>query len=688
MRSCYPHPKTNTFINLSKHKLTPEETEILKLGPSFVSQPPSLNTPKTKRHLSKLIFNIPTLNQTLSDIVNVRLDFKLNSSEKEALNKLKCNPNIVITEADKGDTWVILNKLDYVFECNRQLSDSNIYRPLDHSFSTNNVKLFNNCLRKMLADKEISKTQFLKLSTKTEDIHTRIFYILPKIHKPLNNWTVKEVIPTGRPIIGNTCTEDTAICKYIDSFLQPIVSKQKHILSNSDHLMHLISNYQCSTSTYLFTLDVASLYTNIPISEGLETVKYYFNKYPNVSRPDESILKLLSISLYKNDFYFNGQYYRQIKGVAMGKQYAPNFANLYMCKWEHSILHDLPGPKPKRWYRYIDDIFCIWEDSLINLEHFISLANNFNPNIQLTCKSSFTDIQFLDLIIFKNLQNSFSTMVYLKPTSSLRLIHPRSLHPNHTKTGVIFSQLLRFYKNCTFFDDFQSQTNFLFSALKDQGHSRTSLRHIKQNLYCHVNFKISDNQLLLKGFHPCINKCHICVNHGIYQSSIAYNGGAKIITQYMTCSTSNVIYIILCQLCNLIYVGETSKTVKMRISQHLSAIKLKYSTVVSEHFNLPNHSITDLKFFTLINNSNWSEEKRRLTESKWIKKLNSIKPSGLNTDSKCKSIQYITLPFKGKQSVPSSVSNLLNDNLKTSFNTGTPLRVLFSHKHKIAREGD
>lgn len=35
---------------------------------------------------------------------------------------------------------------------------------------------------------------------------------------------------------------------------------------------------------------------------------------------------------------FNGQYYLQIKGTAMGKRFAPAYANIYMAEWEKTTF--------------------------------------------------------------------------------------------------------------------------------------------------------------------------------------------------------------------------------------------------------------------------------------------------------------------------------------------------------------
>lgn len=61
----------------------------------------------------------------------------------------------------------------------------------------------------------------------------------------------------------------------------------------------------------------------------------------------------------RNDFIFNEKFYLQIKGTAMGKRFAPAYANLYMANWEEEALTKCVH-KPLCYLRYLDDIFGIW----------------------------------------------------------------------------------------------------------------------------------------------------------------------------------------------------------------------------------------------------------------------------------------------------------------------------------------
>ena len=86
-------------------------------------------------------------------------------------------------------------------------------------------------------------------------------------------------------------------------------------------------------------MDVTSLYTNIPNHEGLVAVaRSLINEQPKFTITYQSLLELLRLVLYKNNFKFNEEHYLQIGGTAMGTKVAPSLANLFMGRLEEKLL--------------------------------------------------------------------------------------------------------------------------------------------------------------------------------------------------------------------------------------------------------------------------------------------------------------------------------------------------------------
>lgn len=61
--------------------------------------------------------------------IQIRYD-NLSREDRDALRDLQTDMSIVIKPADKGGAIVIQNNVDYVQECERQLSDSDFYEKL------------------------------------------------------------------------------------------------------------------------------------------------------------------------------------------------------------------------------------------------------------------------------------------------------------------------------------------------------------------------------------------------------------------------------------------------------------------------------------------------------------------------------------------------------------------------------
>ena len=115
----------------------------------------------------------------------------------------------------------------------------------------------------------------------------------------------------------------------------------------------------------------------------METIEIVTNKiYSNqttvkgISKND--FKKLLELATSGTIFYFNGCYYRQRDGVAMGSPLGPALANAFLCHHEKDWLDECPLLfAPVFYARYVDDIFVL----LRAREHVERLAKTFHLNI-------------------------------------------------------------------------------------------------------------------------------------------------------------------------------------------------------------------------------------------------------------------------------------------------------------------
>ena len=98
----------------------------------------------------------------------------------------------------------------------------------------------------------------------------------------------------------------------------------------------------------------------------------------------------------------------------------------------------------------------------------------------------------------------------------------------------------------------------------------------------------------------------------------------------ISCNTQDLTYVICCQRCKMQYVGETGRTLRERITDHLSNIRTKKSTPVGLHFNLPDHNIRDFRVMGLEHVNRADLNYRRLRECTWQLLLQTSHPYGFN----------------------------------------------------------
>ena len=96
------------------------------------------------------------------------------------------------------------------------------------------------------------------------------FYTLTKIQK---------AIPVGRPIVCGSGGPTERISNFGNSLLQPIAQKQEPYIKDTVHFINCIENTPLPEAAIVATLDVCSLYTNIPQEEGIEIVCRFYKEH-------------------------------------------------------------------------------------------------------------------------------------------------------------------------------------------------------------------------------------------------------------------------------------------------------------------------------------------------------------------------------------------------------------------------
>ena len=248
----------------------------------------------------------------------------------------------------------------------------------------------------------------------------------------------------------------------------------------------------------LISLDVKSLYTNVPVDEAIELATKL--AYDGLEPPPfvrAVFQKLLHLALTNVLFKCCGRWYRQTEGLAMGSSLSVVLANIWMNTFEDTLARVEPisarnNPKdnivpcggcgenvednekavlcdgcclwvhqrcveddinlmtdneywfcgctteiPKRakiFARYVDDIMRMVKKAVVDT--LLKMANSLHRNLEFTIKlESEGALSFLDMKILRH-QDSLKTKWFTKPTDTGLMLNFHSLAPTQYKRNV------------------------------------------------------------------------------------------------------------------------------------------------------------------------------------------------------------------------------------------------------------
>lgn len=288
--------------------------------------------------------------------------------------------SIIIKDADKGGTVVLMDRETYINEINKQLNNMDFYQEITYDPG-----------KQIQALIQMVLVEATNLGYITEDVakslfkhqyRTPVFYTLPKIHKP-------GYPPPGRPIVSGCDSLLDPLSKYLDYYLQPLVSQIPSYLKDTQDLIQKIEGTTLSDETGLVTLDITSLYTNITHVEAYRAVSIFLDKRGDLFPPSHFLLEILEIILEKNYFKFMDRFFMQVRGIAMDSSAAPSIANLYMAIFEQELIFSESNPYIQNmvfYRRYIDDLLIFYAQGSTVMD-FMEWLNSLDNNIQFSGQS-------------------------------------------------------------------------------------------------------------------------------------------------------------------------------------------------------------------------------------------------------------------------------------------------------------
>ena len=281
--------------------------------------------------------------------------------------------------------------------------------------------------------------------------------------------------------------------KYCDTVYSRSSINHMWILKNSKDLLHNLESRSLSKIHSLKTFDFSTLYTTLPHSKlksrliGLiknsfsykkgrsfkyivlaYTSTYFTNKVPKGNTryyTEEQVINMLEFLIDNIFVQFGGKIFQQTIGIPMGTNCAPLLADLFLYSYETEFLQNLVrNNKIKEArsfnfsYRYIDDVLSLNNS---NFADYIPLI--YPPELEIK-ETTDTDhsVSFLDLHLEFDDSGQLSTKIYDKRDDFnfdiVNFPHLSSNIPSSPAYGVYISQLIRYARACSHYQDFFTTT--------------------------------------------------------------------------------------------------------------------------------------------------------------------------------------------------------------------------------------
>ena len=161
---------------------------------------------------------------------------------------------------------MVWNREDYINEAEKQLGDSDVYEEV-----SDDPEPLSSTIHR--PKEKIRKRGDLKKETikyfEVKDPKFARFYLLPEIHKRLNN------IP-GRPVISNCSYYTQKIPAFLGFHLKPLAQAVKLYIKETNEFLNKLRSLP-KLPDILCTVDVVGLYANIPYEEGLSGLRKRLN---------------------------------------------------------------------------------------------------------------------------------------------------------------------------------------------------------------------------------------------------------------------------------------------------------------------------------------------------------------------------------------------------------------------------
>ncbi|XP_044760791.1 uncharacterized protein LOC123318241 [Coccinella septempunctata] len=564
--------------NLSSKELPNTVKNLLSLGSKF-----SIPTTKKDVNIDRIIADteyileaIPAERKDIqrAKVTNVVTNYIHKPTEQNNLTQgwyreskrfLKENSDLVVLNSDKGAVTVIMEERDYNEKMKAILQSENFKRLPRDPTQTIQTKC-NKYIDRLEKLKYITKEQAKTMKT-YNSVAPRI-YGNPKVHK--NGFPM-------RPIISSLNSPMNKLSKFVADILKTAYDEEnEYYVKDTFHFATTINNFKLPENYTLISLDVINLFGNLDKKDIIEVIKQKWSVIKLYTDIDEELFKEIILFLLENNYcVFQGEYYLQIFGCAMGSKLSPRLAQYVMDHLVKICVSKLPFSVPFL-KKFVDDIIMSVpkEQTQTTLNYF----NSYSENLQFTLEVEDPEhsVPFLDTKAQRE-DNIIKLKWYRKETHSNKMIHYNSNHSMNMKINVIKQMKKRMSRICheshvkegirKLFTIFEENgypcgmlNKLLFSSHETEDQRPEIVDTPEQTHYAsYPNINGLTNKL--KNIFKQDN-----IKIAVYNQKTVGKLYTKLKDPIPTKLKSNVVYELKCEDCENKYIGQTSQWLKSRLA--------------------------------------------------------------------------------------------------------------------------
>ena len=271
------------------------------------------------------------------------------------------------------------------------------------------------------------------------------------------------------------------LAKILNKVFSPYVGNTNTYLRNGEHFIQILRTCRFNKGIRV-SLDAIALYPNIIVDLAIELLEQKLKNdrklatRTNLSK--QELLRLTKLCTKDPSFQCELGRFQQTDGAPMGGPLSRLLADLVLEDIESKIRANRKWKHKWDWVRYIDDTFMNWEDSLEELEEFITFLNSLHPKIKWTSEiEKDNQISFLDILIIRNGESS-ETTVYRKESCSDRYIHFSSTQAWQEKVAAIRTLKHRALTYCSNPTLLENELNHLLKVFLQNGFPNNTIQRI------------------------------------------------------------------------------------------------------------------------------------------------------------------------------------------------------------------